>query len=46
MTSKIKKKAMVEHNKVVKDTFERAKKGEIVDLTALFISKEKIEEME
>jgi len=31
------------HNKKVKDAFDRAEKGEIIDLTELMISKEELE---
>lgn len=34
---------MEEHNKKVKSEFERAERGEVINLTDLMISKEKIE---
>lgn len=39
LSDKIKK-----HNKEVHEAFERANQGEVIDLTALMISKEKIDE--
>lgn len=39
-----KKEAIAAHNKKVNDAFKRAEKGEVIDLTELMISKEKVQE--
>ena len=45
MSDKI-KKMKKEHNKFVKEQLDKAKNGETIDLTELFISKENVQEAE